>query len=436
MADPVIACRSVRVAWAAPLALAGFFATACNDLSPDVGDATPSCLGGGDASTTNSGPYGPPTSVAITGGASNMAQSGVTGDVVISDQFNNRVLVVDRQGSIAWAFGSGSSAPGPKSIVAPNDAEYLVREGGDEVLIAGTGAPSGTEPTCCTNSCLDDRVVIVDVASGKVVWEYGGHGDDTGLGATDNPVTMRFGSGKLNLPTSARLLATPTGDHVLISDSWNHRVIEVDRATGEVVWQYPAGRPPGFTPQSAERLATGTTLIASQGNPAVDAAALVVEVNDAGVPVWQYPSPGSGSLNTPGSACRLASGATLIADSNDMRVLVVMNDGGMAPGWPYYTEGGVPTSAVRLGPENGSDTLITLNSANEIIQINAMKQVVYSHGGGPAGSSGNELNAPYNAKVVGDYTCLTAPTLADAGLTDAGHSDAKVSDAKAQDGAK
>ena len=47
------------------------------------------------------------------------------GNVLIADQFNNRVIEVDGLGHIVWSFGNGSSVPGPTSVVAPNDAERL-----------------------------------------------------------------------------------------------------------------------------------------------------------------------------------------------------------------------------------------------------------------------------------------------------------------------
>ena len=45
------------------------------------------------------------------------------GNILISDQFNNRVIEVDpASGSIVWQFGNGSSVAGPQSVVARPDA--------------------------------------------------------------------------------------------------------------------------------------------------------------------------------------------------------------------------------------------------------------------------------------------------------------------------
>ena len=56
------------------------------------------------------------------------AGTGATGaNLVVSDQFNNRVIEITRAGQIVWSFGDGSSTPGPTSVVAPNDVERLPR---------------------------------------------------------------------------------------------------------------------------------------------------------------------------------------------------------------------------------------------------------------------------------------------------------------------
>ena len=66
------------------------------------------------------------------------------GNILIADQFNNRVLEVNPSThEILWSFGDASSTAGPTSVVAPNDFQRA----GPLNLIAGTGAPAGAEPS-------------------------------------------------------------------------------------------------------------------------------------------------------------------------------------------------------------------------------------------------------------------------------------------------
>src|SRR6202165_2660249 len=61
------------------------------------------------------------------------------GNIVIADQFNNRVIEIDpRTHVILWQFGNGSDKPGPHSVVGTNDAERF----GRFTLISGTGIPA------------------------------------------------------------------------------------------------------------------------------------------------------------------------------------------------------------------------------------------------------------------------------------------------------
>src|SRR5713101_5093954 len=65
------------------------------------------------------------------------------GNILIADQFNNRVIEVDpKNHNVVWQFGNGSDVPGPQSIVGTNDAERV----GEMTLISGTGIPSSMPP--------------------------------------------------------------------------------------------------------------------------------------------------------------------------------------------------------------------------------------------------------------------------------------------------
>src|SRR5437016_900973 len=64
------------------------------------------------------------------------------GNILISDQFNNRVIEIDPAGHIVWHFGLGPNDVSANSIIGVNDAQRV----GSFTLMAGTGAPPGTEP--------------------------------------------------------------------------------------------------------------------------------------------------------------------------------------------------------------------------------------------------------------------------------------------------
>src|SRR6202165_5273449 len=149
---------------------------------------------------------------AMTGGFNN------PGNILIADQFNNRVIEIDRHHHIVWQWGVGPNDLGPTSIIGVNDAQRV----GDLTLMAGTGIPPNTVPNCTNpKGCPDNRVLLVNRA-GKIVWQYGHFGPGgSGPGQLDTPVQNTY---------------LPNG-HILITDQANERVIEVNRAK-EIVWQF------------------------------------------------------------------------------------------------------------------------------------------------------------------------------------------------------
>src|SRR5260370_35527718 len=59
------------------------------------------------------------------------------GNILITDQFNNRVIEIDLAGNIVWPFGPGPGDTSANAIVGTNDAE----PGGEPTLMSGTGIP-------------------------------------------------------------------------------------------------------------------------------------------------------------------------------------------------------------------------------------------------------------------------------------------------------
>ena len=316
------------------------------------------------------------------------------GDILVTDQFNNRVLEINpKTQKIVWSFGTGSAFAGSTTVIAPNDAERIP---GGRTLIAGTGVPAGTKGYPPAGA-IDNRVFIVN-AQKKIVWQYGVGG------LTGNRPNQ------LNTPVSAVYL--PNG-HVLITDQANQRVIEVNKAK-KIVWQYGTTSVTGSganhldTPNSAELLPNGHILIADETNNRV------IEVTRAKKIVWQYGSPDDADsiLHGAAFASRLPSGNTLISDSANNRIIEVNMSKHVVFNYPTNKQPGSlagpnPTRAVQL--TNGS-ILITNQFDNQILIVNRAKSIVYRYGKiGVVGKAHGFLNGPYSAYVIGDYTGMTKP---------------------------
>lgn len=320
------------------------------------------------------------------------------GNILIADQFNNRVIETDPAGNIVWQFGLGPDDFSDQSIIGVNDAERV----GPFTLMSGTGTPAGVIPEA-PDGVADNRVILADQA-GDIVWQYGQFGQTgDGFDLLDTPVQSTW---------------LPNGD-VLITDQGNNRVIEVN-LTKHIVWQYPgtdtndADQLNG--PNSAELLSNGHILIADQGNNR----ALEVTRGDV---IYRTFTAG-GTANTVAFASRLPNGDTLLTDAGNSRIVEVNSHDAVV--WQYFTDtdpesvaAPLPTRAVRLA--NG-DTLISDQFNNRVIRVNRRGTIVADYGlplaggdlignnvGYDTASTMDGLYAPYDAKVIGDYTGLTVP---------------------------
>jgi hypothetical protein len=332
-------------------------------------------------------------------------------NTLIADQFNNRVIEVDRRGNIVWHFGLGPADFSTASIIGTNDAQRV----GELTLMAGTGTPGGQpEAPNCTNpsGCPDNRVILVDRA-GNIVWQYGQFG------------VAGSGPNQLNVPVQNTWLPNR---HVLITDQANERIIEVDVATSGIVWQYGttgvSGNGPNQlnNPNCAELLENGHVLICDENNNrAIEVAPTPPLSGDI---VWQYGS-GDPNVNEPVSglafASRLKNGHTLLTDSNHNRIVEI--DANKNVVWEYFTctgsdcnlprgSGPLPTRAVRM---RHGHTLISDQYNHRVIEVNHAKHIVHTFGKlGDLGYNAESvadggLNSPYDAKRIGDYSGLTPP---------------------------
>jgi hypothetical protein len=317
------------------------------------------------------------------------------GNILITDQFNNRVIEIDPTGKIVWQFGHGPGDTSANAMVGTNDAERV----GTHTLMSGTGIPAGATPNC-KKGCTDNRVVLVD-QSGTIVWQYGQF-EVTG-----------FGPNQLNTPVQNTFL--PNGN-VLITDQGNQRIIEVRPTDNAIVWQYGqngvAGNGPNqlSNPNAAELLANGHILISDENN---NRAIEVTHTTSSSI-IATFTA--HGTVSGMAFASRLANGNTLLTDSNNNRIVEVDSSDNAV--WQYFTNtragsnaSPLPTRAVRLA--NGN-TLISDQFNDQVIEVSPSKVIVVSFGTindpGFSSKTAAEMNAPYSAYVIGDYTGITPPT--------------------------
>jgi hypothetical protein len=318
------------------------------------------------------------------------------GNILITDQFNNRVIEIDPSGNIVWTYGNGPSDIAANAIVGTNDAERV----GALTLMSGTGIPPGVT-TFCRAGCVDNRVLLVD-QEGNIVWQYGQFG------------VTGFGPNQLNTPVQNTYL--PNG-HVLITDQGNERIIEVDRSNNAIVWQYGQngviGNSPNQlnNPNSAELLTNGNILIADENNNRA------IEVTHTTPSRIVSTFTNHGTTSGVAFASRLDNGDTLITDSNNARIVEVDRKDNTV--WQYFTNSRansnpspLPTRAVKLA--NGN-VLISDQFNDQVIEVTATTSptIVASYGvindPGYSPSTAGFLNGPYSACVIGDYTGLTNP---------------------------
>jgi hypothetical protein len=183
-------------------------------------------------------------------------------------------------------------------------------------------------------------------------------------------------------------------DNILIADQYNNRVIEIERDTHEVVWQFGNGSDkPGpnsvVGTNDAERVGT-FTLISGTGIPSSPATA---------------PLPG---CSDPANGCP------------DNRVFIVNRRGHIV--WQYGQDGGVsgsgfnqlntPVHALFLSefPQHpGFHVMITDQSNERVIVVNAKRQIVWQYGTtGVTGNGPDQLNNPNSAELLENGHILIA----------------------------
>jgi hypothetical protein len=315
------------------------------------------------------------------------------GNILIADQFNNRVIEIDQKGDIVWSWGLGPHDFSANSPLGVNDTERV----GNDTLMAATGIPPKVD-LFCKKGCPDNRVLLVD-PNGNIVWQYGQFG------------VSGSGPDELNAPVQATWTPQKT---VFITDQSNQRIIEVDMRKN-IRWQYGitgvAGS--GFNelnnPNSAELLNNGNILIADEGNNRV------IEVEKATnnvVATWTA----QGTMNAPAFASLLPNGQVLVTDGGNNRVITLDKSDTIKFQYVTNTQQG---SNSNPGPSQAVKTMkgnfvVSDQFNNRVIVVNSKQALLRQYGNLNASGYGTTnaeqgLFAPYAAKIIGDYTGLTPP---------------------------
>jgi outer membrane protein assembly factor BamB len=255
------------------------------------------------------------------------------GGVLIADRGNGRLLIVNSKGRIVWQFPVAGSLPKGQGFSA------------DDAFVSPDGK------SISANEEQRQVAVRIDIASRKIVWEYGHY-----YAAGSRP-------GYLNTPDDAYPLAN--GD-VVIADIFNCRVIEVSPAK-KIVRQWGqtrvcSHRPPfsynepnGDTPlpdgglliteirgsrvvrldaagkvifdihvptvypSDAQLDSQGNVVVADYTNPGA-----VISVSPQGKLLWRYgPRAGPGRLDHPSLAVPRTDGTVVLNDDFRHRVLLI-----------------------------------------------------------------------------------------------------------------
>ena len=286
------------------------------------------------------------------------------GGLLIADEGNGRLIIVNRAKRIVWRFPTAGSLPAGQGFTA--DDAFL--------------SPDGR--TITANE--EDRQVVVriDVATRRIVWEYG-HYDRAGSApgylnwpddayplangdvlvadirncrvievAPDKRIVRQWGRTDVCTNHPPYSYSSPNGDTplphggLLITEIGGSRVIRLD-AAGRVVFNIHV---PAVYPSDAQLDATGNVVVSDYANPGA-----VLAVTAGGHVLWRYgPRAGSGRLDHPSLAIPLPDGTVVLNDDFRQRVLLLDPRSGRIL-WQYGRTDVSGWGADRLSTPDGLD---------------------------------------------------------------------------------
>ena len=351
-----------------PLLAAGLCCACSSSLPVPPGGITSADPSASPASPLSPGPTTPspsdaPAVVPLPGQAAALppAPPGVpfTGQLLISDRGNDRLLLIRADGTATWTF----PAPGAKLPVpfgAPDDA--FVTPDGSAVIANAEGSQTVSAIDRASNAVLwqvghnqvrgrspgyfsepddavpymDGTVWVADIRNCRLV-----HLSATGqwLGTRGSGVCRHQPPTSFADPNGA--FPAPGGSMVVteIGGSW----VSWLNSDGSVRW---TARTPAAYPSDAVPYPDGSVLLTDYSLPGA-----VYRVGPSGQVLWKYRPTGSGRLDHPSIAIPLASNRIAICDDWGSRI-IILDPTDQAVVWTFTGQG--PT---RLSYPDGLDYL-------------------------------------------------------------------------------
>jgi PQQ-like domain len=255
------------------------------------------------------------------------------GDILIADDWNNRLLIVDPRGRVRWRFPRPGDLASGQSFLLPDDAFF---------------SPDGKEIIATEEE--DSVVSVISIARHQIVYRYGTPGVPGGAdNYLSNPddAMMLPGGGMLisdikncrilelappsrQLHRPRRIIGTPgacghnpphmfgspngafpsTNGSYLVTEITGDWVTQMS-LSGRVAW---STHPPGVAyPSDTNEVYPGRYLTADYSQPGQ-----VVEFSASGRLLWRF-----GGLNHPSLALPLPNGDILVNDDYNHRVIVI-----------------------------------------------------------------------------------------------------------------
>jgi len=325
---------------------------------------SPAAVGSRAASGRDAVPGAPPTPplTAATGGD----HGRFPGGLLIADRGNGRLLVVSSTGQPLWRFPATGGLPrgqgfaADDAFIAPDGQSIVANDEGHHVI---------------------DRI---DVATRKIVWQYGHYGrPGRGAGYLNTPddayplangdvvvadirncrvieiapskqIVRQWGRTGICVPSAPNAYGSPNGDTplpdggLLITEIRGSRVVRLS-AAGKVIFDIHV---PVHYPSDAHLDVQGNVIVADYNTVGA-----VVAVTPHGRLLWRYaPTTGNGRLNHPSLAVPMPDGTVVVNDDLRARV-VVIDPKTMRIVWQYGRTGVPGRGPNQLSDPDGVDPL-------------------------------------------------------------------------------